>query len=60
MDQTAGPLSTVAWPKEWNVEFRLRAPYDTTVEAELRNAKVTSFKVTPKSRTTDVINILAK
>jgi hypothetical protein len=60
LDQAAGPLSTVAWPKEWNVEFRLHAPCDTTVEAELRNGKVTSLTVMPKSRAADVVNMLPK
>jgi len=30
------------------------------VEGELRNGKVTALTVTPKSRTADVVNMLAK
>jgi len=49
-----------AWPKEWAVSFKLHAPYNTTVEGELRDGKVVSLKVTPKSRAADVVNMLAK
>jgi len=47
-----------AWPKTWDVNFKLHALYNTTVEGELRNGKVISLKVTPKSRTADIINSL--
>ena len=30
-----------AWPKEWNVHFKLHAPGNTTVEATLKDGKVT-------------------
>jgi len=49
-----------AWPKAWNVAFKLHAPKNTTVEGEVRNGKVVSLTVTPKSRTSDVINMLPK
>jgi hypothetical protein len=44
-----------AWPKDWNVHFRLHAPYNTTVEATLRDGKVTSLSVLPKEREKDVV-----
>ena len=44
-----------AWPKEWNVDFKLHAPQQTTVEASVRNGKVVKLKVNPKSRENDVI-----
>jgi hypothetical protein len=44
-----------AWPKDWNVHFKLHAPYNTTVEAVVKDGKVETLKVTPESRTTDVI-----
>ncbi|MCX6875178.1 MAG: DUF5703 domain-containing protein [Verrucomicrobia bacterium] len=47
-----------AWPTTWNVSFKLHAPYNTTVEGELRDGKVVSLKVTPESRKADVINML--
>ena len=44
-----------AWPKEWDVHFKLYAPYSTTVEATLEHGQLTSLKVTPESRREDVI-----
>jgi len=44
-----------AWPKEWNVDFKLRAPEQTTVEASVKNGKIISLKVTPESRRKDVV-----
>ena len=49
-----------AWPKPWDVNFKLHALYNTTVEGELRDGKLILLKVTPPSRTTDVINMLEK
>ena len=49
-----------AWPKGWDVNFKLHALYNTIVAGELRDGKVTSLKVTPRSRAADVINLLAK
>ena len=37
-----------AWPREWDVRFRMHAAAGTTVEAELRGGKVVSLKVTPR------------
>ncbi|WP_254659510.1 DUF5703 domain-containing protein [Mucilaginibacter sp. PPCGB 2223] len=47
-----------AWPKDWAVHFKLHAPYNTTIEAVLKNGKVQSLKVTPVERIKDVINLL--
>lgn len=44
-----------AWPKEWNVHFKLHAPGETTVEATLKNGKVTDLKVLPESRKKDIV-----
>lgn len=43
-----------AWPKAWNVDFKLHAPYGTTVEAELRDGEVKNLKITPEERKKDV------
>ncbi|MFD2287662.1 hypothetical protein GJU39_12120 [Pedobacter petrophilus] len=43
-----------AWPKDWDVHFKLHAPYQTTVEVELKNGKIASLKVLPESRKADV------
>lgn len=44
-----------AWPKEWDVDFKLHAPQQTIVEAIVRNGKILSLKVTPQSREKDLI-----
>ena len=44
-----------AWPKEWTVDFKLHAPYNTIVEGHVKDGKITELKVTPKERTKDVI-----
>lgn len=44
-----------AWPREWNVDFKLHAPQQTTVEASVRNGKVVKLKVTPELRTKDIV-----
>jgi len=43
-----------AWPREWNVHFKLHAPKNTTVEAELKDGKVRVIEVLPESRRQDV------
>jgi hypothetical protein len=47
-----------AWPKEWDVRFKLHAPYNTVVEGELRSGKVISITVSPDSRKKDIVNLL--
>jgi len=44
-----------AWPGDWNVDFRLRAPYSTTVEGKYFNGEVKELKVTPQARRKDVV-----
>lgn len=43
-----------AWPKDKDVHFKLHAPYNTTVEAELKNGNIISLKVLPEERKKDV------
>ncbi len=43
-----------AWPEDWDVEFKLHAPYNTTVEGSYRNSKLERLDVTPGSRAKDV------
>jgi len=43
-----------AWPQDWNVEFRLHAPKQTTVEIKAVNGRVEKLEVTPKYRENDV------
>jgi hypothetical protein len=44
-----------AWPKDWDCEFKLHAPYNTTVEGVIKEGKLEQFKVTPASRAKDVV-----
>jgi hypothetical protein len=44
-----------AWPKDWNVDFRLHAPRGTTVECTFRDGKVQHLAVTPPERRADVV-----
>jgi hypothetical protein len=44
-----------AWPKDWNANFKLHAPKNTTVEGRVENGKLTDLKVTPESRRKDVV-----
>lgn len=44
-----------AWPDNWDVEFKLNAPKNTTLEATLKNGEITHMKVTPLEREKDVI-----
>lgn len=44
-----------AWPAKWNARFKLHAPYQTVIEGVVRNGKLESLEVTPRSRRHDVI-----
>ncbi len=43
-----------AWPKDWDVKFRLFAPGNTVIECEYLRGKVTKLSVSPESRRKDV------
>jgi hypothetical protein len=43
-----------AWDKNRNVHFKLNAPYNTTVEAELKDGKLINLIVLPEARKQDV------
>ncbi|MEO8534363.1 MAG: DUF5703 domain-containing protein [Flavobacterium sp.] len=49
-----------AWPKEWNVHFKLHASQNTIVEVELQNGNLKIINVTPEERTKDIVNLLGK
>ena len=44
-----------AWPPEWDVEFKLHAPRQTTVEGTVRGGKLVAIEVTPEPRRADVV-----
>ena len=49
-----------AWPKDWDCEFKLHAPFGTTVAGVLKAGKLEKLSVTPESRAKDVVNMLGK
>ncbi len=44
-----------AWPADWDVHFKLHAPYRTVVEGEYRDGELVNLSVTPESRRSDVV-----
>lgn len=44
-----------AWPREWNVSFKLHTAGQTTVAVDYRNGKVVSLEVKPAERKKDII-----
>lgn len=44
-----------AWPKEWDVDFKLHAPHQTVVEGKLVNGELVDLKVTPEERRKDIV-----
>jgi hypothetical protein len=47
-----------AWPKEWNVKFKLHAPYQTVIEGCLKDGKLIELNVYPRERAMDIKNML--
>jgi hypothetical protein len=43
-----------AWPSDWDVEFRLHAPFQTIVEGKIEGGNLVSLRVTPETRLADV------
>ncbi len=43
-----------SWPAGKDVHFKLNAPYNTTVEAELKDKKIVMLKISPEERRKDV------
>jgi hypothetical protein len=49
-----------AWPRDWDVHFKLHAPYGTTVEGVVKEGELKSLKVLPVEREKDVINLFER
>ena len=49
-----------AWPGNWTADFKLNAPYRTTVSGHVENGKITNLKVVPSSRAKDVVIVQAE
>jgi hypothetical protein len=48
-------LVAPAWPEDWDVEFKLRAPDNTVIEGVVKAGKIEKLKLTPDKRSADVI-----
>lgn len=44
-----------AWPKDWDVHFKLHAPHRTVVEGRVKDGKLVDLKVAPETRRKDVV-----
>jgi hypothetical protein len=44
-----------AWPRDWDVSFKLHAPGQTAVQATLKDGQVTELEISPASRAKDII-----
>ncbi len=44
-----------AWPRSWDVVFRLHAPYQTVVEGRVVNGQLKHLQVSPPERAKDVV-----
>lgn len=47
-----------AWPRDWDVHFKLHAPSGTTIEAILKDGRVAELIVSPRTREQDIVNCL--
>jgi hypothetical protein len=46
-----------AWPKDWDVDFKLSAPRNTTVDVSFKKGQIQWLKVTPPERAADVLKL---
>ncbi len=44
-----------AWPKSWDVKFKLHAPQNTVLEGVVKNGKLESLDVSPEERKKNII-----
>jgi len=44
-----------AWPRDWDVDFKLHAPRATTVSGSLRSGRIVDLHVSPAGRRADVV-----
>lgn len=43
-----------AWPNEWDVDFKLHAPYETVIEGTVKSGRIETLNVSPQSRFSDI------
>jgi len=44
-----------AWPQDWDCDFKLHAPYNTTVTGAIVSGNIVSLEVSPPERAKDVV-----
>jgi alpha-L-fucosidase 2 len=44
-----------AFPKDWNANFKLHAPFNTTIQGKVTNNKIIDLKVKPEYRKKDIV-----
>ena len=49
-----------AWPRQWDVRFRLQASGGCVVEAELRGGEIIRLSVTPRERLADIVSTVPR
>jgi len=47
-----------AWPKDWNVKFKLHAPHRTVVQGEWKNGNWTDIRTTPRQRKSNIRSVI--
>jgi len=56
MQTHAGKIRLMpAWPKDWDVDFKLHAPHKTTVSGSVQAGKMVHLQITPQERRKDVV-----
>jgi hypothetical protein len=49
-----------AWPDNWDVDFKLHAPFKTIVQGTVRKGRIEKLHVTPENRRKDIIILSGK
>jgi hypothetical protein len=49
-----------AWPREWDADFKLHAPYQTVVQGRIESGRFTQLSVVPALRNDDVVIVNAE
>ncbi|MFG0251361.1 MAG: hypothetical protein ACF8NJ_00645, partial [Phycisphaerales bacterium JB038] len=44
-----------AWPRDWNADFKLHAPYRTVISGRIRDGRIEDLQVHPEARRRDVV-----
>ena len=44
-----------SWPEEWNVDFKLHAPYNTVIKGHFKEGNMVDLEVTPGFRSDDIV-----